>query len=182
MLALPLTTLIGTVTPVNAGALLAVTCAHCVGQVDSPVQTIEQGDDFGIIIFKDGSLDFALIEPSHSLPIAMNTVHHNQQYHDLMFKEFWDFDENPGSLRTVLLHKVVCKIGYRTGMTQGTIVDVNETHFCVECEGGFADHGDSGSLVFLTNGTVVGMVTGKFPVNRAEVLGVWHFHELLTGW
>lgn len=85
-LALPLTTLIGTVTPVNAGALLAVTCAHCVGQVDSPVQTIEQGDNFGIIIFKDGSLDFALIEPSHSLPIAMNTVHHNQLYHDLLFE------------------------------------------------------------------------------------------------
>lgn len=67
-------------------------------------------------------------------------------------------------------------------MTQGTIVDVDETHFYVECESGFADHGDSGSLVFLANGTVVGMVTGKFPVNRAVVLGVWHFHEFLTNW
>jgi hypothetical protein len=112
----------------------------------------------------------------------MNTVHHNQVYHDLRFEEFWDFNENPGVLRTFLLNKVVYKIGYTTGMTQGTIVDVDETHFFVEGEGGFADHGDSGSFVFLPNGTVVGLVTGKFPVNRAEVLGVWHFHEFLTDW
>jgi len=64
-LVLPSFTSIGTVTPVNAGALLAVTCAHCVGQVESPVQTIEQGDDFGILVHKDCSLDFAIIEPSH---------------------------------------------------------------------------------------------------------------------
>mmetsp|Transcript_1141 Transcript_1141/g.1562 ORF Transcript_1141/g.1562 Transcript_1141/m.1562 type:complete len:279 (+) Transcript_1141:130-966(+) len=106
---------------------LLLTCAHCVGQVESPVQTIEQGDDFGIKL-KDCSLDFAIIKPSHSLPIAMNNVHHDQLYHDLEFEEFWDFDENPGSLRTSLLNKVVCKIGYTTGMTQGTIVDVDETH------------------------------------------------------
>mmetsp|Transcript_1142 Transcript_1142/g.1564 ORF Transcript_1142/g.1564 Transcript_1142/m.1564 type:complete len:85 (+) Transcript_1142:806-1060(+) len=79
-------------------------------------------------LYKDCSLDFAIIKPSHSLPIAMNNVHHDQLYHDLEFEEFWDFDENPGSLRTSLLNKVVCKIGYTTGMTQGTIVDVDETH------------------------------------------------------
>jgi hypothetical protein len=112
-LALPLFTLIGTVTPVNAGALLAVTCAHYVGQVDSPAHTIEQ-DEFGVIIHKDCYLDFALIEPSHSLPIAMNTVHHDQLYHDLQFEVFWEFDENPGSLRNFLLNKVVYKIGYKT--------------------------------------------------------------------
>ena len=100
----------------------------------------------------------------------------------LQFNIFWDFEENPGSLRDFLVNKDVYKIGFRTGMTKGTIVDVDETHIFVEREGGFADRGDSGSLVFLENGTVVGMVTGKFPVNRAEVLGVWHFYELLAGW
>jgi len=160
-LVLPSISSIGTITPVNVGALLAVTCAHCVGQVESPVQTIEQGDNFGIITYKDSYIDFAIIEPSHSLPIAMNTVHHDQLYHDLRFQEFWNFGEIPGSLRTSLLHKVVCKIGYTTGLTQGTIVDVDETHMFVEREGGFADHGDSGSLVFLADGTVVGMVSGK---------------------
>ena len=83
------TTEIGTVTPVNAGGgLLAVTCAHCVGQCCESVQTIEQGDNFGIVSHKDGALDFALIEPSHSLPIAMNTVHNDQLYHDLQFNIF----------------------------------------------------------------------------------------------
>lgn len=112
----------------------------------------------------------------------MNTVHHDQLYHDLSFEVFWDFDESPGLLRNFLLNKPVCKIGHATGMTQGTIVDVNEKNLFVEREGGFADHGDSGSLVFLANGTVVGMVTGKFPSNRAQVLGVWNFYESLIAW
>ena len=71
------------------------------------METIEQGVDFGILKYKDCALDFALIEPLHSLPIAMNTVNHNQLYYDLQFEEFWDFDENPGFLRDFLLNTVV---------------------------------------------------------------------------
>eukprot|EP01035_Chromulina_nebulosa_P038471 gene38471-51974_t len=72
-------------------------------------------------------------------------------------------------------------------MTGGKVVEVDERNFFVESAesvGLFADHGDSGSLVFHANGTIVGMVTGKskFPGIRAEVLGVWNFHVHLTDW
>ena len=121
------------------------------------METIEQGVDFGILKYKDCALDFALIEPLHSLPIAMNTVNHNQLYYDLQFEEFWDFDENPGFLRDFLLNAVVSKIGYATGMTSGKVVEVNETNFFVESEG----------VLLIT-----------------ETLGVWYFMrmELLSEW
>lgn len=46
----------------------------------------------------------------------------------------------------------VGKIDHATGLTQGTTVDVDDSHMFVESQGpqgSFADHGDSGGLVYL---------------------------------
>lgn len=61
----------GTTTPLNlTGALVAITCAHCVGQVDSTVCKISKNDctdvqeDFGKVQYLDKDLDLAFIYPN----------------------------------------------------------------------------------------------------------------------
>lgn len=105
-------------------------------------------------------------------------------YYDLNFNSFWDFEEAPGQIRDFLLGKKIYKVGFRTGRTEGTIVDVDDRHFFVKCESDdFALPGDSGSLTFLEGGHVVGLVTGKIKGGTyVEVLGIWKFYEILMEW
>jgi hypothetical protein len=46
------------------------------------------------------------------LPFAINTVAQDT-YRDLKFEVFWDFEENPGTIRDRLLGKEVSKVGVR---------------------------------------------------------------------